>query len=759
MCVEPPESPSLYIGPGAETSASQQVEVEEEIEEPEEVEPSPAAVPFSRLFACAGRFDWFLGKMPSFTRSRRFGFVLFLSPYPRFCWSIKTAIQAGSALAFTSAFIDFRGCNNWFNFWHHLGTVVATWNHVPRVERNVALPCLIRTFKMMGNYALTFVAIGGVYIGVKQLVQNARMKRDLVNGDVAFFFFLMVLSSTSSPLPPPPPSLSDGLSLELIPPHSPKSPFYHSNLVNPLVSPYKQGVVVKIGIGTIDIEDDVAYKSYLLVFDTGSDLIWIQCEECKIQDENHRCYPQKEEPFPDSKSRTYQPLPSSYPLCKYGRSDEKGRCIYTVKYKTGSINSTGVLSSETFRFLSTSSPSGTEKVREIVFGCGYKNYDDDRNDGDAYQIAGIFGMSPGPLSFLSQYKGKKFSYCMVPRHVKNPPPTYLRFASEVKPLTRFQTVDLLMTKATKSLFILQLEDLGVNGKRLRIDRRRLGNQQLVVDSGSTNSLMLNGAHEKLVSKLDSILITATGDFKKDVVTFEDQICYKRMRKPQGFTANIPSVNYYFKGGAHLDLPPQNVFVQKLKRNTEWFCFNIFPDQQMNLLGAYQQADFKFIFDIKKNKLQFGPENCAQNRSIKTAIQAGSALAFTSAFIDFRGCNNWFNFWHHLGTVVATWNHVPCVERNVALPGLIRTFKMMGNYALTFVAIGGVYIGVKQLVQNARMKRDLVNGAVDGWSVNVSANTGTGRSQYVNAGELSGSTSSHEGLNKLINIGVLALTLI
>ncbi|XLR20443.1 hypothetical protein S83_048355, partial [Arachis hypogaea] len=50
-----------------------------------------------------------------------------------------------------------------------------------------------------------------------------------------------------------------------------------------------------------------------------------------------------------------------------------------------------------------------------------------------------------------------------------------------------------------------------------------------------------------------------------------------------------------------------------------------------------------------------------------------------------------------------------------------------------------------------MKRDLVNGGVDGWSVNVSANTGTGRSQYVNAGELSGSTSSHEGLNKLINI--------
>lgn len=34
------------------------VEVEEEIEEPEEIEPPPAAVPFSRLFACADGLDW-----------------------------------------------------------------------------------------------------------------------------------------------------------------------------------------------------------------------------------------------------------------------------------------------------------------------------------------------------------------------------------------------------------------------------------------------------------------------------------------------------------------------------------------------------------------------------------------------------------------------------------------------------------------------------------------------------------------------------
>lgn len=67
-----------------------------------------------------------------------------------------------------------------------------------------------------------------------------------------------------------------------------------------------------------------------------------------------------------------------------------------------------------------------------------------------------------------------------------------------------------------------------------------------------------------------------------------------------------------------------------------------------------------------------------------------------------------------GTIVATWYDVPRVERSVALPGLIRTLKMMGNYGLTFAAIGGVYIGAEQLVQHYRMKRDFINGAVGGF---------------------------------------------
>lgn len=67
-----------------------------------------------------------------------------------------------------------------------------------------------------------------------------------------------------------------------------------------------------------------------------------------------------------------------------------------------------------------------------------------------------------------------------------------------------------------------------------------------------------------------------------------------------------------------------------------------------------------------------------------------------------------------GMIVASWHDVPRVERNVALPGLLRTLRMMGNYGMTFAAVGGVYIGVEQLVQHYRMKRDFVNGAIGGF---------------------------------------------
>lgn len=54
---EPPESPSPYMDSGVEAV---QVDDEGPVDDVEEIEPPPAAVPFSRLFACADGLDWLL---------------------------------------------------------------------------------------------------------------------------------------------------------------------------------------------------------------------------------------------------------------------------------------------------------------------------------------------------------------------------------------------------------------------------------------------------------------------------------------------------------------------------------------------------------------------------------------------------------------------------------------------------------------------------------------------------------------------------
>eukprot|EP01018_Ginkgo_biloba_P033143 Gb_39940 [translate_table: standard] len=80
-----------------------------------------------------------------------------------------------------------------------------------------------------------------------------------------------------------------------------------------------------------------------------------------------------------------------------------------------------------------------------------------------------------------------------------------------------------------------------------------------------------------------------------------------------------------------------------------------------------------------------------------------------------------------GAVVANWHDVPRVEREVALPGLIRTGRLMGNYGLTFAAIGGIFAFTDHVVEKFREKKDFVNGAVGGFVAGASVLGFRGRS--------------------------------
>lgn len=67
----------------------------------------------------------------------------------------------------------------------------------------------------------------------------------------------------------------------------------------------------------------------------------------------------------------------------------------------------------------------------------------------------------------------------------------------------------------------------------------------------------------------------------------------------------------------------------------------------------------------------------------------------------------------LGAITATWQDVPAVERNVAMPALRKTGRIMGNYGLTFAAIGGLFAFTDALASSIRGKKDVWNSALGG----------------------------------------------
>lgn len=69
----------------------------------------------------------------------------------------------------------------------------------------------------------------------------------------------------------------------------------------------------------------------------------------------------------------------------------------------------------------------------------------------------------------------------------------------------------------------------------------------------------------------------------------------------------------------------------------------------------------------------------------------------------------------IGAITATWQDVPAVERNVALPALKKTGRMMGSYGMLFGAIGGTFALVDAVSEEVRGKKDFWNGVCGGFA--------------------------------------------
>ncbi|KAJ6295315.1 hypothetical protein OIU78_023355 [Salix suchowensis] len=155
--------------------------------------------------------------------------------------------------------------------------------------------------------------------------------------------------------------------------------------------------IVTVGLGT-------PQKQLSLIFDTGSDITWTQCQPCA-----RSCYKQQEQIFDPSQSTSYTNISCSSPVCSSLTSATgntpgcaSSTCVYGIKYVDSSF-SKGFFGAEKL----TLTP--TDAFSNIYFGCGQDN------QGDFGGSAGLLGLGRDKLSVVSQTAqkyNKIFSYCL-----------------------------------------------------------------------------------------------------------------------------------------------------------------------------------------------------------------------------------------------------------------------------------------------------------------------------------------------------------
>ncbi|XP_016177585.2 aspartic proteinase CDR1 [Arachis ipaensis] len=397
----------------------------------------------------------------------------------------------------------------------------------------------------------------------------------------------------------------DGFSTELIPRHSPASPFYNpsrshyehlqdaiersrkrlNHFENKIEAPLSPGDIeylMRISIGTPPVE-------FVAIADTGSDLTWTQCLPCT------QCYKQNFPIFDPRRSSSYNTISCKADVCfdlqtiSSGCDRSNGTCEYLYGYADGS-RTQGTLSIESITI-------GGAVIRNNIFGCSHISTGTFQKIGGS----GIIGLGAGKLSLVSQLgeSGRKFSYCLAPYSSKST--SKISFGSDA--FVSGVSTPIQSDPAYDAFYFLTLESLSVGNKTIPLPSSngviRGGGGNIVIDSGTTLTLLPQETVLRLSSALeDAISLPKTVDPSR---TFN--LCYR----VEGET-EFPNVTADFKG-ARVVLRSINTFVEVADGVV---CLAILPTQQeVSVFGNIAQTNFLVGYDLDARAVSFKPTDCTK----------------------------------------------------------------------------------------------------------------------------------------------------
>ncbi|KAL5719068.1 aspergillopepsin I [Ranunculus cassubicifolius] len=375
---------------------------------------------------------------------------------------------------------------------------------------------------------------------------------------------------------------------------------YHPEQIRPIVLIQEPFFLAVVGLGTFNSQPE--FKAHFFMIDTGSHLLWVQCQGCQ------KCFYQKKPFYPYQQSSTYRPITCN----EHDSCGEEGHCrwnicTYEMEYGSGS-ESTGYLGRETLTFASGSS---TEKVANIIMGCGMSqtNFQFGLSDPRKNEIDGILGLGNNPgFSFIGQLGRRAnniFSHCFPPWSVGRVRNTWLRFGVDAN-FGEGQRVSStpLFHNPGYPYYYLQLQDISIGGTRMNFRAGtftvgRDGSGGCVIDTGSPVTYM----HQQPFDRVTSLMASMLPENLR-VKLGDNNYCY---RKTRPFLTNAPSMIFHFQG-ADYEVYPRQLFVDSAKH----YCLAIVVQSENTLptlIGNHMQVDYRIMYNLTSMRLSFASAEC------------------------------------------------------------------------------------------------------------------------------------------------------
>ncbi|CAB4285643.1 unnamed protein product [Prunus armeniaca] len=357
------------------------------------------------------------------------------------------------------------------------------------------------------------------------------------------------------------------------------------------------------------------YEIYA-VADTGSTLLWTQCEPCP------NCYKQKNPKFDPKKSSSYGTLPCSAKECTYANgtgytscsTDDQKVCNYNYTYMDDSLTQ-GVMAKETITFGSSSGKPVSFK--NVVFGCGHNNTGETFGKNEM----GIVGLGLGSLSIISQISpyvgGRKFSHCLVPFDPDRPNDASIMSFGKGSEVSGEGVVSTpLITKDGKTQYFVTVEGITVGDKFVPFNSSwSVSKGNMFLDSGTQVTMLPQDFYDRLVAEVKKKMEPSS---LKPIEVNDPSgtlLCYNATTNPKA-----PMMTVHFDGGAKVQLAPAQTFYQN--KQDKLFCFGTLNSSNplsegVGLYGSYAQSNFLIGFDLEKMLVSFKATDC-RKPSTRTA---------------------------------------------------------------------------------------------------------------------------------------------